>query len=761
MNSIRQFVKSFGGLEEVVQFIALGVLVFLLIGLVRRRAVRWVLSMVAAVVVLAQLISLYFTQEFIGYQFYVHLSTRGTSGLLSFYHTEILLVLVLLAVCTLVFYHSRTLFEKIPPFLHRFAPPLARLARYSFLWVLLASIGLIVVLARSNGLIEQTHRFATMLRVETADFSKALNQIGMTDYTRPEELRASPGKNFIILSLESFERGYLHDRYADLTPGLRDLQSRWTYLPIEENTGSRWTSGALYTLLTGFPAYFGRTGNDIFQGTYHSSVASIGHTLSGAGYELSFINDDVNYSGTREMLFALGIEEMYDRYNLQGPPLARTRYSSYDYDLFAKAKSLLLEKRASPEPFGIIISTLDTHTPVGRYDARMERWVAPREDELEFMVAAVDHLVTDLIHYLDSLDMLETTTVLILPDHLKMGNGARFDGTGSRGLYLLTNAEPDALQIDSTTTYYQVHLPRLVLQSIGVEHNQHFLSDVLTEDAETFISRHREELVRVNTAGLLRVRPASLFQPTESPNTEAYRSDMSRFIAHAGGGIDGHRYTNSLEAMDLNYALGYRLFELDLWETSDGHLGAVHSWPEWAQISGYNGAVPPSRADFLSHRIHEKYTPLDMDRINQWFADHPDATLVTDKIRSPDKVLAVFDFPKRLLMEIFTKEGLAEALRYDPAIAMPNLTLVRRMGGQAILDADIRYVAAAFKTMEANPDLTDLLHENGVRIYGYGLHHYADIDEDYVVRFGLDRFHGLYVDFNDFRAVDSTGVTSR
>jgi glycerophosphoryl diester phosphodiesterase len=35
-------------------------------------------------------------------------------------------------------------------------------------------------------------------------------------------------------------------------------------------------------------------------------------------------------------------------------------------------------------------------------------------------------------------------------------------------------------------------------------------------------------------------------------------------IAHAGGAINQQTYTNSLEALNANYAKGFRFFEIDL-----------------------------------------------------------------------------------------------------------------------------------------------------------------------------------------------------
>ncbi len=72
-------------------------------------------------------------------------------------------------------------------------------------------------------------------------------------------------------------------------------------------------------------------------------------------------------------------------------------------------------------------------------------------------------------------------------------------------------------------------------------------------------------------------------------NTEAnlYRVDTNRFIAHAGGEIDGYKYTNTLEAVNTNYKKGFRLFELDIIKTADNIYVAAHDWKSWAINTGH------------------------------------------------------------------------------------------------------------------------------------------------------------------------------
>ena len=122
------------------------------------------------------------------------------------------------------------------------------------------------------------------------------------------------------------------------------------------------------------------------------------------------------------------------------------------------------------------------------------------------------------------------------------------------------------------------------------------------------------------------------------------------FIAHAGGAIDGINYTNCVEAMDLSYSKGCKLFELDLVFTTDGKMIAKHDPPEITEV------------EFMSELIEGKYTPMNMETINDWFRKHPDAILVTDKINDTQRIYDEFLFQDRVIMELFTWEAIDKAI---------------------------------------------------------------------------------------------------
>ena len=225
--------------------------------------------------------------------------------------------------------------------------------------------------------------------------------------------------------------------------------------------------------------------------------------------------------------------------------------------------------------------------------------------------------------------------------------------------------------------------------------------------------------------------------------------DPSRFIAHAGGIIDGKTYTNSLEALNNSYKKGFRYFELDIIQTADGHFVGAHDWKHWKKQTGYSGATPPNLDTFKQQKLNQKYTPLTLVDINRWFEIHPDAVLVTDKVDSPKNFIAQFDYPDRLFMELFTQGAIAEAnaLNFEGVIISENL--LNDLPGNKIENLKsmkVERVAISYRTALKRKALCEQMTQAGIEIYVFHVNTDLLHDEAYVVRECLDFVHGMYAD---------------
>ena len=236
------------------------------------------------------------------------------------------------------------------------------------------------------------------------------------------------------------------------------------------------------------------------------------------------------------------------------------------------------------------------------------------------------------------------------------------------------------------------------------------------------------------------------------------------FIAHAGGAIDGITYTNSLEALNLSYRKGCKLFELDLVLTTDAKIVAQHD--------------PPGKteAEFMAQPVFGKYTPLNMEAINLWFQNHPDAILITDKINDPQRIFDEFLFRNRVIMELFTWKSVDKAIELGiKPMASENLifgsskkaielgimpTTPKRATEieQILEEKKIKYICMSrYYGINGNENLLRRLKNKGIKNYVFHLELPVPIGgqtaEQYVWNYEMNFCYGMYA--NDLSLLES------
>lgn len=751
---MQEFISQYGGLSNIC---AIGLFIFaffLITSTIKQLWLRLLLSTIFSLFIGLQITSLFATQTFIGYGFYVHFNLRGSEGIYGLFISEIIKILSFTIVCFIAFIYSKRI---VIGLLKALGIKTLSLSLISILSYTLALASFITITFKSS-FTEDSSALLSILygNNNIRTFEEVLKENNLEGYISSEQVKSSSGKNIIILSLESLEKGFLDPKYQKATPNLQRLKSTWNYYPIEPNSGSNWTSGSLYTTLTGFPAFFGVNHNAIFQKVYDSKISSISAALSHSGYETVFMNGNTNFSGTKEMLNVLQFDRVIDKKNTH--VVNESEYGIRDMDLFDLAKKEVDRLDQKKEPYLLFISTTDTHFPNGIYDERMEQFISTDEKGLEFMIAALDYLVNDFIEYLKQNQLLKNTSIFILPDHLKMGSGLMLRNTGSRGLYLLTNETIDIEQ-KPAEPFYQIDLPKLILDGANIEHNIQFYTDFIVGDKETHIRKHIPEITEINTNGLKRFHAEPFEAKNISKKYDTYISDNSRYIAHAGGAIDGITYTNSLEAINLSYSKGFKMFELDLKITSDSVFVATHDWNSWVKKTGYHGPIPPTHRDFMNHKIYGKYTPMDIDSINNWFLRHTDAILVTDKTNDPKSFSEVFCDKQRLIMELFNKDAVDKALSLNLLGVWPSQNMVTHWNEKDIkewVQKGVDGVAISRELLPYNKTLFKQLKSNGIKVYAFHINHLGLFDEDFVTRYEMDYYYGIYADNWDFRVKEKS-----
>ena len=748
-----EFINLLGGKFIVLNLLLLIVCLALLGSLIKNKFIRIVFSLIFSLITNLQISSLYFFKTFINYPFIIHCNTRDILAMLEVYKLQAFVFILFLIFFTLLIYFSRQSKIIVLTYINSHLNVSTNFLN-SYLIIFICAFSCFVMCLSGNynnkGMLRETYDLLlTINSTNSNTFKENLANLGINNYVLPNELEvSSSNKNIIIISLESFENAYLNNKLSHLTPFLNSLKSNssWNYFNMEQNEGSKWTSGSLYTTLTGFPAYFGTQHNSIFQTSYYTSFTGLGHIFKKAGYNMTYLVDNVDISGTQDMLYALQINDIIDKTLL--------KEKVHDKDLFEKAKSEILKNQFNNKPFALYISTMSTHNPNGVYDKRMLKYVPQQKTKIEFMVSAVDYMLRDFISFLKNNDILSNTIIYIFPDHLKHGNSEIFKGTGKRGLFVLTNASCDDLTYNKRGLLYQIDLPKLILEGSGIKHNAKFLTEYISGDKKTFIKNHIKKITALNSSGFSRKHLHPYLIPEISENYQLYKKDTNRYIAHAGGVIDGYTYTNSLEALNENYKKGFRKFELDILKTIDNKYVAVHKWKDWAKLTNYKNTLPVTHKEFLEHKILGKFTPLDMHRINEWFKEHNDAILVTDKVNEPKEFSKLFIDKERLMMELFSWDAVKEAYEAKIKSPMPSQNVIEELGEETLSSLkkyNIKEVAFSRESIALNLELLIKLKENNIKVYGYHINDNIDKDEIYVVKHEMDIIYGIYADIWSFK----------
>lgn len=944
-----------------------------------------------------QFLSFYINGTFINDQFLLHLHLEDIGSVMGNFYTEAILLLIGIGLLTGLNVFLAQLIQK-----QAMPKPTVRY---------LAIAGMLAILFLPKGILNTM--FSSSLFDSKTDvvFDQALRETGIDPfrYIKPSDVRATAGKNIIVIYLESMELGFLEGSLKPLTPNLNKLRQEMNFYTMPQDPGSDWSAAAIYTGLSGIPAFFsfGSGGNRIFQKTKSTTIAGVGHVLEKAGYQRQFLLGKKEFSGLDEMLIAQRFQARSEVDFDQKYP--SSPWGLHDLDLFNEAKKAVRAYKKSSQPFALYLATIGTHAPDGIYDPRIEGFVPSQESQLKRMVRATDQMIGDFIEFLKEEQMMDNTTLYILPDHLLMGSQARIvnEFSANRSLYLLTNSQAALPPKVQKRGLHQIDLPQVILTGANVKHNALFLTDFIEkQDIEGALLEQKKSLQQVNESAvrgdnfqngftvqfggntlmissdehqvpikwegaedqvlcvqldhkfriqshsftnlyqafnvesikngpvlvidkqdeqwygalrygdkkivskmgtselsfsgediqLLRSWPyskdlyelppnpqylssqptlyvtssasgnpqlrhptairldhmafpiqrsglylyqnegvsfykpdasginnlynqvsaliqkgsffvllknqcesiaanksmAQLFprlndipdhwayiaygengsysehsdprtlsfsfpittvRPNKQQDIARWRRDRSRFIAHAGGAIDGLYYTNSLEALNQSYANGFRYFELDILQTTDGHFVAAHDWVGWKQKTKYAGNTPVSLEVFKRNPLHGTYAPLDMPAINDWFKNHPDAYLVTDKINNPVAFSKAFIDPKRLIMELFSWDAVEQGARIKELTVMPSEGILKEKRNNLLTvlqNYQIDRITISRRSLQQEKGFYNELARAGIKIFVYHLNQYDYRDEQYVLQYDFPVAYGMYADYWSF-----------
>lgn len=139
-----------------------------------------------------------------------------------------------------------------------------------------------------------------------------------------------------------------------------------------------------------------------------------------------------------------------------------------------------------------------------------------------------------------------------------------------------------------------------------------------------------------------------------------------------GGAVDGRTYTNSLQAWELSYANGNRVFDADMAFTADDFLVLRHSWndnleqgiamKESRSYTDANGmprqSVSQEKMDyatFKSAKMYYKYDAMSCEDMLNYMAEHGDLYIACDM---KDDVIESYQYLVNLAVDMGVEDVL-------------------------------------------------------------------------------------------------------
>jgi hypothetical protein len=260
--------------------------------------------------------------------------------------------------------------------------------------------------------------------------------------SRPDAIRATPGRNLVFVYLESVERTYTDARrFPGLTPNIDRLRAAGLdFSGFRSYAGATYTIAGIFASQCGAPfledSVFGADigklgwvpGNDnTTAASFHPQVACLGDVLHAAGYRQTFLSGaPLGFTNKGEFFRLHGYDTVLGESEIEqrhGGSLPTRGWGLVDRDVFGEALATFRHEEASGKPFSVVLETADTHPPSGYLLKGCEPYAAISNPMLD-AVHCTDRLLGRFVDTLAREPGWNDTVVVVMSDHLAMRNAA-------------------------------------------------------------------------------------------------------------------------------------------------------------------------------------------------------------------------------------------------------------------------------------------------------------------------------------------------
>ena len=310
----------------------------------------------------------------------------------------------------------------------------------------------------------------------------SIKALGLNPKAMPPELqKASPGKNLVLIYLESIEKIYTDTSiFPLLTPNIESLMAEGiTFNEFLQTEGTGCTISGMFSSQCGTPLLLPSmmSTNDMMSRGYFHKAVCLGDILKKAGYYQVYMGGArINFAGKSSFLLSHGYNEVKGFEELQSKLTDQNYYTGwglYDDTLFGLAAQEYFRLADSGKPFNLTLLTLDTHP-----EGLSSRSCVPYTKKNNSMLNAVhctDQLLMKFIKEISSHLAYKNTIVVIITDHLTLRSVAMkyYPNDYNRKLLFIILNTGQGYRNNDLITHMDV--APTVLSALGVVYDSQFL----------------------------------------------------------------------------------------------------------------------------------------------------------------------------------------------------------------------------------------------------------------------------------------------
>ena len=324
-----------------------------------------------------------------------------------------------------------------------------------------------------------------------------MSSIYEEEYINPNPKTPENKRNLIVLYLESMESGYKNydGKGTNLLPNLSKIAEENFY--FDDFYQLLFANATISGQVAGMCGIAYKTELSItdlrnIQNNTLSNAVCYPDILNQKGYNTFFIKGaPLAFSGTKNFIEqhsfskAEGFNELKNKYaDKKG-----NDWGIRDSAVYKQAKKRILELADKKMPFLAMITSLDSHEPTTFLDPQCDKKYGDKRD----VILCADKMASDFIKWIQKQDFYKNTTIVVLGDHIVIGNNDIYPKKENRQIFNMIINPVEGLEAQNHK-WTTLDVAPTIMDAIGFKNNGFGLGRSLWRKTPTLFDKYTIQL---------------------------------------------------------------------------------------------------------------------------------------------------------------------------------------------------------------------------------------------------------------------------